>query len=179
MKKVIHKFFWMWQFDKEEQWLNEMAAKGLALTSVGFGRYEFEDCAPGEYKICMEMLENASGSPGNEKYVRFVEETGAQHVGQFARWAYFRKKTADGDFSLFSDNASRIKYLNRIIQLIAILGGINLYIGIYNLLLYFSWHNVVSLLGFVNLLIAVLATIGLLSILKKRKKLKEEQQIFE
>ncbi len=28
--------FLVWDFDKEEKWLNEMAAKGLALTSVGF-----------------------------------------------------------------------------------------------------------------------------------------------
>ncbi len=38
MRKVIHKGFFVWNFDKEERWLNEMAAKGLALISVGFCR---------------------------------------------------------------------------------------------------------------------------------------------
>ncbi|MBQ2899558.1 MAG: DUF2812 domain-containing protein, partial [Oscillospiraceae bacterium] len=31
MKKVIKKMFWAWDFEKEEKWLNEMSAKGLAL----------------------------------------------------------------------------------------------------------------------------------------------------
>ncbi len=49
MRKTIHKLFFIWDFDKEEKWLNQMAAKGLALVSVGFCKYEFEDCIPGEY----------------------------------------------------------------------------------------------------------------------------------
>ena len=44
MRRTIRKWFWVWNFDKEEQWLNEMAAKGLCLVSVGFCKYEFEDC---------------------------------------------------------------------------------------------------------------------------------------
>ncbi len=36
MRRIIHKMFLVWDFDKEEKWLNEMAAKGLVLTSVGF-----------------------------------------------------------------------------------------------------------------------------------------------
>lgn len=40
MRKVIRKVFMVWDFDKEEAWLNEMAAKGLSLVSVGWCRYE-------------------------------------------------------------------------------------------------------------------------------------------
>ena len=50
--------FWAWNFDKEEKWLNEMAAKGLCLISVGLFRYDFEDCEPGEYQIRMQLLKN-------------------------------------------------------------------------------------------------------------------------
>ncbi len=41
MKHIIHKWFWAWDFDKEEKWLNEMSAKGLNLTGVSFCRYVF------------------------------------------------------------------------------------------------------------------------------------------
>ena len=44
MRKTIRKWFWVWDFDKEERWLNEMAAQGLALVDVGFARYAFEEC---------------------------------------------------------------------------------------------------------------------------------------
>lgn len=180
MRKVIHKWFWIWNFDKEEKWLNEMAAKGLALTSVGFCRYEFEDCVSGEYKICLEFLENNFRRVENEKYIEFLEETGAEHVGTFAGWACFRKRTTEDNFRLFSDNTSRIKHLTRIINFIMVLIGVNLYAGFYNLFVMFYWHHSsVNMIGIVNLLLAVFIMIGLIRLLQKRKKLKSEQQIFE
>ena len=180
MRKVIHKWFWIWNFDKEEKWLNEMAAKGLALTSVGFCRYEFEDCVSGEYKICLEFLENNFRRVENEKYIEFLEETGAEHVGTFAGWAYFRKRTTEDNFRLFSDNTSRIKHLTRIINFIMVLIGVNLYAGFYNLFVMFYWHHSsVNMIGIVNLLLAAFIMIGLIRLLQKRKKLKSEQQIFE
>ena len=180
MRKVIHKWFWIWNFDKEEKWLNEMAAKGLALTSVSFFRYEFEDCVSGEYKICLEFLENNLKRVENEKYIGFLEETGAEHVGTFAGWAYFRKRTTEGNFRLFSDNTSRIKHLTRIINFIILLVGVNLYAGCYNLFLYFyQHHSSVNIIGIVNLLLAAFIMTGLIRLLHKRNKLKSEQQIFE
>lgn len=179
MRKVIHKLFWVWNFDKEEKWLNEMAAKGLALTSVGFCRYEFEDCVPGEFKVCMEFLDNKFKGVENEKYIEFLEETGVEHVGTFSTWSYFRKRAAEGDFRLFSDNTSRLKHLTRIIACIGLILGLNLYTGCWNLFLYFSLHTPLNLLGVVNLLIAAFGTIGLIRLFLKRKKLKDEQRIFE
>ena len=85
MRKTIRKWFWIWDFDKEEKWLNEMAAKGLCLVSVGFCKYEFEDCLPGEYKICLQLLKKCPRNPEMQKYMEFMEETGAEHVGTFTR----------------------------------------------------------------------------------------------
>lgn len=182
MRKAIRKYFFVWDFDKEEQWLNEMAARGLALVSVGWCRYEFEDCVPGEYKIRLDLLENKFGRVENEKYIAFLEETGAEHIGTMARWVYFRKKVSGEDFQLFSDNASRIRYLTRIIRFIALLGGLNLYFGGYNMFLLFQmlrYHVYINLLGVINLLIAAACAFGMFRIARKRKRLKTEQQIFE
>lgn len=182
MRKVIHKWFWVWDFDKEEKWLNEMAAKGLALVAVGWCRYEFEDCVPGEYKICLDFLENKCSRVENEKYIAFLEETGAEQVGTMSRWVYFRKKVSGEDFQIFSDNDSRIRYLTRIIRFIAVLGGLNLYYGCYNMFMLFQlqrYHNYINLLGVINLLIGAACAFGILRIARKRKRLKAEQQIFE
>ncbi len=44
---IEHKWFWAWQDDKEERWLEEMSERGLHLVSPGyFGRYEFEKGQP-------------------------------------------------------------------------------------------------------------------------------------
>ena len=135
MRTTIRKVFFVWNFDKEEQWLNEMAAKGLCLVSAGFCKYEFEDCIPGEFKICLQLLEKSPRNPEMQKYIEFLEQTGAEHIGSFTRWVYFRKKASDGDFHLFSDNASRVKYLTHILGFIALIVAMNLLIGLENLAL--------------------------------------------
>lgn len=179
MRKTIHKWFWVWDFDKEEKWLNEMAAKGLSLIAVKFVTYEFEDTLPGEYQIRLQYLENHMHCVEKEKYIGFLEETGVQHVGNFGRWVYLRKKATDGRFEIFSDNASRVKQLTNIIILLGILLGANLSSGAYNLLLYLQWSNPVSLGFILNLLIIILLSYGIIKLLKKRKKIKNERQIFE
>ena len=179
MRKIIHKAFFAWKFDEEEKWLNEMAAKGLCLVAVGFCRYEFEDCAPGEYRICLQLLENLPTHPESQKYIEFIEATGAEHIGSYNRWAYFRKKSADGDFALFSDNASRIKHLSAVIGFIAILGLANLMIGINNLFLAISLPSPVNYLGLINLALGLWGVFGCVRLLRRRKKMKQESQLFE
>ncbi len=179
MRKVTHRLFWIWDFEKEEKWLNQMAARGLALVSVSLFCYEFENCAPGEYQVCMEFLENDRLQ--NEQYINFLEDTGIQHVGTFHRWAYFRKKTADGTFRLFSDYTSRIQYLTRLIRFIALIGGFNLYVGCYNLFLYLcpEPHRPISLWGIINGLLSALCAGVIFGLLQKRKRLQADGQIFE
>lgn len=179
MRKTVHKWFWVWDFDKEEKWLNEMAAKGLALVSVGFCRYEFEDCVPGEYKICLDFLENRMSGVEKAKYIEFLEETGAEQVGTYQRWIYFRKRTSEENFQIFSDYNSRIQYLTRIIRFIALFCGLNLYFGCFNLFWYFYYHSYGNIIGVVNFFIAIVLIIGVVRLSRKRKKLKTERRIYE
>ena len=74
-RKTIRKWFWVWDFDKEEAWLNEMAMNGWALESVSFCSYHFIRCQPGEYSVRLEM------HPYDEAYLSFMQETGAEYIG--------------------------------------------------------------------------------------------------
>ena len=179
MRQTIHKGFWIWNFEKEEKWLNEMAAKGLSLVSVGFCKYEFEDSLPGEYRVCLQLLDNMPRHPESKKYIEFLETTGAEHVGSFTRWVYFRKKAADGDFELFSDNDSRIKYISRVIGFVALITVANLAIGINNVFMANWLSNPLNYLGVINLVISLLGIWGTIRLMKKRKKMKQEGQVFE
>ena len=126
MKRTVYKWFWMWDFDKEEKWLNEMAANGYALSGVGYCKYDFEEGGSETYSIRLEMLEKAPGSLESQNYIRFLEDTGAEHVGSIFRWVYFRKKPDGAPFDLFSDIDSRIRHLNRMLFIPEILGIVNL-----------------------------------------------------
>ena len=179
MRRTIRKLFFVWDFDKEEKWLNEMAAKGLCLVSVGFCKYEFEDCIPGEYRICLQLLDKLPKHPEMQKYIEFMEQTGAEHIGSFTRWVYFRRKASDGDFELFSDNTSRIKYLGSILSFIALIVGLNLYIGLYNLFVVFFLHSPFNYIGLLNLAIGLFGLPGTIKLWKKRSRMKQEAQLFE
>lgn len=126
MRMKIHKWFWVWDFEKEEKWLNQMAAQGKALVRAGFCNYEFEDCAPGKYTIRLQMLEHLPCTEEGQAFIRFVEETGAEHVGSVQRWAYFRKKAEQGDFQLMGDNATRMKHVRNIMWMLIPLALLNL-----------------------------------------------------
>ncbi len=164
--KTIRKWFWVWDFEKEEEWLNEMALNGWVLESVAFCSYHFVRCDPGEYSVRLEM------HAYDEAYVDFMRETGAEYVGRMMMWIYFRKKTADGPFDLYSDIDSRIRHLDRIGRVLTILGIANLAIGIANTL---NPMNV----GWINLLCATLLMYALGRIHGKKEALEKERLLHE
>ena len=165
-RKTIRKWFWVWSFEKEEYWLNEMAMSGWLLDGVGFATYHFVHCEPGEYSIRLEM------HPYDEAYLSFMKETGAEYVGRMMMWIYFRKKTADGAFDLFSDIDSKIQHLDKIGKMLAWIGGANLLIGLANT---FSPAR----LGWINLLCSALLMYGLGRIHGKKEALEKERLLHE
>ncbi len=179
MRQTIHKWFWVWDFDKEEQWLNHMVDQGLCLVDNGFCKYVFEDCAPGAWQIRMELLEHTPASPKGQAYLSFLEETGAQQVGRWLRWVYFRKPTAEGPFDLFSDNRSRMSHLTRIINFILPLAWLNVVMGMTNLLIALLGSEGNRPIGAVNLIIGALALVGARRLKEKRARIERDAQIFE
>ena len=113
--KTLHRNFWVWEFEKEERWLNEMAQEGWALQNAGFCTYTFEKTEPGQYIIRLAMLDS---SPDFES---FMEELEAQSVGHCFSWGYFRRSAQLGSFDMFSDVDSRISHLNKIGQMVRLL----------------------------------------------------------
>ena len=179
MRRTIRKFFFVWDFDKEEKWLNEMAAKGLALVSTGFCKYEFEDSLPGEYKVCLQLLDKMPSHPESQKYIAFMEETGAEHVGSFTRWVFFRKKASEGDFQLLSDNACKVKHLTTMLSFVALVVILNLFIGLENLVVAMVTGFPGNYLGLINLAIGLIGLPGTIKLWKKRNRMKKESQLFE
>ena len=165
--KTVRKWFWVWAFDKEDQWLNEMALSGWVLDSVGFCKYNFVKCEPGEYTVRLEMHDP------DDEYIAFMEETGAEYIGRMVKWIYFRKKAVDGPFEIFSDIDSRISQLDKISKLTAALGFANLAIGLANS------FNPVTNIGWVNLIVCAVLMYGLGRIHSKKEVLEKERMVRE
>ena len=124
MNTIIRKAYW--NYEKEEKWLNEMSAKGLALTDYSWWKYAFTDCQPGEYIYRLELLRHRPEHPASQEYVQFMEDNCAEHIASYMRWVYFRKKASDGTFDIYSDADNRIKHYMRVLQLFAVFSIINI-----------------------------------------------------
>ena len=180
MRTTIRKWFWAWEFDKEEKWLDAMSAQGKVLVSARYLTYEFEDCAPGEYAVRLEMLEHTPDSEEGKQYIEFVESTGAEYIGHVMKWVYFRKKTADGPFELHGDNATRIKHLSGIIRLLKPLMALNVGCGVYNLCIGIGLNSVVNVVcAAASGAVAWLLYQGMGKLNEKKKKLEKDAQLFE
>ena len=161
-----YRWIWVWDFEKEERWLNEMAMSGWALVEVGWCRYTFERCEPGEYVIRLEM------HPSEPGYREFMEETGAEYISRMFGWVYWRRKAEMGPFDLFSDIDSRIAHLDNIGRMLKIIGFANLVMGCVNT---FSPGR----MGIVNLLCATLLMYALGRIHGKKESLERERELRE
>ena len=131
MKHIVHKAYW--DFEKEERWLNDMAAKGLALSDYSWGRYAFEETPRGAYLYRIELLENLPSHPESQAYLRFLEENGVEVVTSYMRWVYLRRSAAEGPFDLYTDLDSRIRHYKRILTFWDVMTAVEWSAGICNL----------------------------------------------
>lgn len=180
MKKTVRKWFWAWESDKEEAWLNAMVAKGWTLVDVGWCRYVFEE-KKSDYIYRLELLENLPKHAESQAYIRFVEETGAEYIGAVTRWAYFRRSAALGPFELYSDNQSRLKYAKRIMALLLPLFLANIWPFIYNLMIYAcNGHRMISFVcAMLSLEMSILLGIGMYQVGKNIQSLRKKDGFYE
>lgn len=187
MKYVVRKAFW--DYEKEEKWLNEMSAKGMALTDYSWCRYVFEETAPSQYTYRIDLLQNEPTHPEGVAYIRFLEESGIECVSTYRLWIYLRKNTSEGPFELYTDIDSKINHYKRIyawwqtLMLIEFMAGfLNVIIGLINL----GFHEKLGDFSYVNLAIGLpLLLLALLlyrlgrPLRRKIKKLELEKAIRE
>ncbi len=152
-----------------------MAAEGLNLSSYKFGRYTFEEGPPGEYIYRLELLKGEPTDEQSRDYLAFMEDYGVECVDTYMNWAFFRKKSTEGPFEIYSDFDSIIGHYKRVTYLLGTVGVVNLFIALFNVTL--SQYNMY--LSIVNFIIFVLFIPILLSYIRKINDLKKEQALYE
>ena len=109
----VHRIFV--DFEREERWLNDMAARGLALVRYTWGTYHFDVCAPGEWTYRIQLLDADAHAAASTEYLGLAAQAGAEAVTTYRNWVYFRRRSADGPFELFSDLDSRLAHYRRVL----------------------------------------------------------------
>jgi len=87
----MYRFRLYYDKDKEEEYLNEMSAKGYAMKHYFLGLYHFEECSPGEYTYRIDLINDMTSKERKELY-ELVSDSGGEHVQSWGFWAFFRKK---------------------------------------------------------------------------------------
>lgn len=112
MKHFVRKLFV--NPDKEEQWLNEMAGKGLGLERCSFCKYEFVEIKPGAYTYKVQLLEEDADTTKSQEYLQFLEEMDITCVTRYRQWIYLRKAAVNGPIELYSDIDSKLSYYKKV-----------------------------------------------------------------
>ena len=112
--KRTHKWFWNYDYDKQEKYYSDMHAKGWALMTQNSNgvaatvRQIFEKCEPANvvYKIGYNAVKT-----DRDSYIKMFEDYGWEFIGTNQNYYYFRKN-ADGvsheELDIFSDDESRL-----------------------------------------------------------------------
>lgn len=180
-RKSVYKMLFIWDWEEEERWLNEMAAQGWHFVKYSFPfRYTFERGEPGAYQYCLQALEHKIGSMESQNYIAFLRDMNIEVVDSYLYWVYFRKPADGQPFEIFSDVESKMNHMRRF-ALIPLLCLIVLCLNLmWGAPILIDNGGVMGLLLVVlEIIFAVLMVYGLTRMTVKYLELAKQQQLHE
>lgn len=112
--KRVFGYFTIADWEREQNWLTEMAAQGWRFVKTNGFFYTFERCEPENVVYRLDYSGLRKGDRGD--YYAMLRDYGWEYLQDINGFSYFRKP-ADGaapeDLELFSDGASRIKMIKK------------------------------------------------------------------
>jgi hypothetical protein len=123
------KWFWPWQDEKEEAWLEAMSAESWHLSSVGLmGRYTFTkgEARPYNYRLDFMLINKGNRA----EYLQIYQDAGWVHIGEMSNWQYWRKPVVAGEtHEIFTDTDSKIKKYRRLLLFMAFMLVVLVFLG--------------------------------------------------
>ena len=106
---------WFVDFDKEEQWLNDMAAKGWDFYRTSGVIYRFKKCTPGEYIYQIDFKEKKSKDEVAD-YRSFRSSCEDQLAHLWKSKIYWKRNPAAGPFEAENNIAAKLRLTNKAFQ---------------------------------------------------------------
>ena len=113
--KTEWKFFSIADWEKEEQYLRRQHQNGWKFTGVSFlMAYHFVRCEPED--VVYQLDYNPAAN--KQEYLQIFRDCGWEYLQDHVGYSYFRKPASamQGEETIFSDDASRLDMLQRIIK---------------------------------------------------------------
>lgn len=115
--KVENKWFTIFEYEKEQEYLREMHNQGWKLVRIeGLGKYCFEECEPED--VIYQLDYNKEGSAHKAEYIQMFKDCGWEYMFEFVGYSYFRKPASqmNGPEEIFCDEESRKEMMNRVMK---------------------------------------------------------------
>ena len=117
MRRMLIHFFTIADYEEEEVWLRDHHKNGWKLVNmIPPCFFVFESCEPDDVIYRLDY-KNAGQT---EEYMQMLKDFGWEYSGKCLGWLYFRKPAGAAaskeDGELFSDNASRVDLVSRIVM---------------------------------------------------------------
>lgn len=113
--KTVFKWFSVFRYEQEQDYLRKMHNSGWKLTGVRFpGLYNFTECAPED--VVYQLDYNQEGVANKTEYVQMFSDCGWEYLFDFVGYSYFRKPVSQmqGNEEIFCDDESRLDMMKRV-----------------------------------------------------------------
>ncbi|MBE9913963.1 DUF2812 domain-containing protein [Paenibacillus donghaensis] len=182
MKELLEKRYRLtlvWNYEEEEQWINELSEQGLHLKQAGTVKCMFKRDTSVRYSYCLDYQPGLSRSDGMQEYLDLYQDAGWEYVTSYKGiWHYFRREwQPDTVQRLYTDReslAGQYKKIQRVLGWLFILNVVIFFAMMMNLL--FRLHGMLWLWGVIipvsvlYLILFVLLGYGYLKTGKKIRK---------
>ncbi|WP_127534339.1 DUF2812 domain-containing protein [Paenibacillus kobensis] len=104
----------VWNYEKDEQWMTDLSAQGLHLVKPGIVRSRFEKDTDRRYVYKVDYHQLKKGEE-LKSYLALFEDMGWEHVSSYMGWHYFRKPYAEGEsYEIYTDRTTIIQLWKRV-----------------------------------------------------------------
>lgn len=145
--KSVFKAIFAWEDEKEEKWLEQMAAEGWKLISVAPYIYKFQRSEP--ERVIFRLDYKFTNDKDYQEYLTIFKDAGWELFATFANWQYFKINPENNEVPEIynSDRAKAEKYRRLLFGLIPMMP---IYLLIFNPALgFFDAEKGSSLPGFI------------------------------
>ncbi|GMK40454.1 hypothetical protein PCCS19_35100 [Paenibacillus sp. CCS19] len=151
----------VWNYEKDEEWLNDLSAQGQHLEEPGTFRYCFKKDAAVRYVYRLDY-QQIKDQDQLDAYYALFEDMGWKHVGSNKGWHYYRKPYVEGETSpqIYTDRSSLTQMLRRIQMMLVLLAAVNFPIMTVNIMNVWSWYDKsVTVRGFISSVVVLQALV--------------------
>lgn len=116
IKRTV-KFFWLPDYEQEEEYLSNMHKNGWKLKNIIMRVYTFEKCEPENVTYRLDF--STAKKKDLRSYINMYKDYGWEYVQEMNDYSYFRKNSdglSDDDLEIFSDNESQLEMIRQIIK---------------------------------------------------------------